>query len=70
MSRLGKFMVYNPLKGKPVKYYSLITEALKDCAEVSKKEQQDCLVLQVVAKAETTVKEVITETNTKVFVGV
>ena len=52
MSRLDKFLVYNPKKDKPTKYYSNLAEAVDDCMDVSKKENQDVLVLKVVGKCE------------------
>ncbi len=52
MGRLGKYMVFNPLQDKPKKYYSNLTQAVSACHEVCKRENQDCLVLQVVAKYE------------------
>ena len=61
MSRLNKYMVYNPKADKPKVYYSDYNEALKDAEAVSSKEHQDVLVLKVVAKVETKTTQTISE---------
>lgn len=52
MTRLNKFMVYNPKKDKPVKYYKTFTSALEDAIILREKERQDILVMEVVAIAD------------------
>lgn len=52
MSRVGKYMVYNPRKDKPVKYYYNFNLALGDADILNKKENVDVLVLKVVANVE------------------
>lgn len=53
MSRIGKYMVYNPNKGKPIKYYSGYYEALIDAQAINDKEKEDVLILEVVGKIDT-----------------
>lgn len=48
MTRLNKFMVYNPKKGKPIKYYKDYFTANQDAEILSKKENTSILVLKVV----------------------
>lgn len=52
MSRLKKYMVYNPNKDKPKVFYTSFLKALKAAKMVHEKEQEDVLVVQVVAKLE------------------
>lgn len=52
MSRLKKYMVYNPNKDKPKVFYTSFLKALKAAKLVHEKEQEDVLVVQVVAKLE------------------
>lgn len=51
MTRLNKFMVYNPKKGKPIKYYKDYFSANQDAEILSKKENTSVLVLKVVTIA-------------------
>lgn len=53
MTRLNKFMVYNPKKGKPIKYYKDYFSANQDAEILSKKENTSVLVLKVVDIAKT-----------------
>lgn len=52
MTRVGKYMVYNPRKDKPVKYYDKFEQALADADLINIKEKSDILVLKVVANIE------------------
>lgn len=52
MSRLGMYMVYNPKKGKPVKYYKNYDKAVRDAEQIRIMEKEDVLVLKVVAIAQ------------------
>lgn len=52
MTRVGKYMVYNPRKEKPVKYYDKFEQALADADLLNLKEESDILVLKVVANIE------------------
>ena len=45
-------MVFNPNKDKPKTYFTSFNKALKAARAVHKKEKEDILVLQVVAKLE------------------
>lgn len=59
MSRVGKYMVYNPRKDKPVKYYDNISLALTDARILNDKEGSDILVLKVVANVETDIFKIL-----------
>ena len=70
MTKLGKYMVYNPLKDKPVKYYSDREKALQDATAIKDIEKTDVLVLQVVniarylpLSAEEKIKKIESEIN-------
>lgn len=52
MTRVNKYMVYNPKKDKPVKYYTHVEEAISDAIRLNNQENTDILVLQVVANIE------------------
>lgn len=52
MTRVNKYMVYNPKKDKPVKYYVSVENAIKDAIILNNQEDTDILVLQVVANIE------------------
>lgn len=52
MTRVGKYMVYNPRKDKPVKYYDNVEKAFFDAGLINTKEKTDILVLKVVGNVE------------------
>lgn len=52
MTRVNKYMVYNPKKDKPVKYYTHVENAISDATKLNNQENTDILVLQVVANIE------------------
>lgn len=48
MSRLNKYMVYNPLREKPKRVFANYNNALDVCKELSKKTGEKFLLLKVV----------------------
>ena len=59
MARVGKYLVYNPRKGKPVKYYDSFAAAFLDADSLNKKEQCDILILKVVGNLENKTEKIL-----------
>lgn len=54
MTRVGKYMVYNPRKDKPIKFYNSYNSAYADAERLNDKENTDVLILKVVGNVENT----------------
>lgn len=52
MTRVGKYMVYNPRKDKPIKFYNSYNLAYADAECLNDKENTDILILKVVGNVE------------------
>lgn len=52
MTRVGKYMVYNPHKDKPIKFYNSYNLAYADAERLNDKENTDILILKVVGNVE------------------
>lgn len=61
MTRMLKYMVYNPKAGKPTKYHDTYDEALKEAERINVLTRDDILVLKVIAKVETRMLQNIEE---------
>lgn len=61
MTRMLKYMVYNPLRDKPKAYYNKYDSALNAARQVSAISGEDVLVLKVIAKVETKIQQDIQE---------
>lgn len=61
MSRMLKYMVYNPKKDKPKVYYSDYNSALEAAKQVSSISGDDVLVMKIIAKVETQITQDIQE---------
>lgn len=52
MTRVGKYMVYNPKAKKPTMYFDTQVEAINEANRLNDKENTDILVLKVIANME------------------